>query len=166
LKTRNAELAKERTSGEIVRRELAQLKEDFAEMEELLKTRGDEVMELRRESGQTSSEKTKVEDRLATVRSELEKFKKGNQQSMRTLLEEISRQSFNVDKLLESLLDYDVSSVQVEILKAVRVLNDHHNNTVSSLNEQIGIVSRELSAEKARASQRELQLENALIAKQ
>ena len=41
LKTRNAELTKERTTGESTRKELMQLKEDFAEVEELLKIRGD-----------------------------------------------------------------------------------------------------------------------------
>ena len=41
LKTRNAELTKERTTGESTRKELMQLKEDFAEIEELLKIRGD-----------------------------------------------------------------------------------------------------------------------------
>jgi hypothetical protein len=56
-------------------------------MEELLKTRGDELMELRRESGQTTTDKSKIEEQLGSVRYEFEKFKKGNQQSMRALLE-------------------------------------------------------------------------------
>ena len=131
-----------------------QLKEDFAEIEELMKIRGDEMMDIRRELGQTSTDKTKIEDQLATVRHEFDKFKKGNYQGMRSLLEEISRQSFNVDRLLDSLLDYDTSSVQVEILKAVRILTEHQNSTVVSLNEQIETVSRELSIEKTRSSHR------------
>lgn len=166
LRARTAELAKERTSGEIVRRELAQLTDDYAEIEELLKVRGDELFELKRESGQTSTDKSKVEDQLATIRSEYEKYRKGNQQGMRALLEEISKQSFNVDRLLESLLDYETSSVQVEVLKAVRALTEHHNTVVKGLNDQVEVVSRELSIEKARASQRELQLENSLAAKE
>ena len=67
---------------------------------------------------------------------------------------------------MESMQDYDTSSIQVEVLKAVRLLNEHHNSNAAGLNEQIEIVSRELSIEKARASQKEQQLENTLIAKE
>lgn len=71
-----------------------------------------------------------------------------------------------MDRLLAAMLDYDTSSVQVEVLKAVRVLNEHHTTNASNLNEQVEIVSRELSIEKARASQREQLLENTLSAKE
>lgn len=63
------------------------------------------------------------------------------------------------------MIDYDASSVQVEILKAVRVLTEQHTTAIGSLNEQIELISRELSIEKARASQRETQLETTLAIK-
>jgi hypothetical protein len=44
--------------------------------------------------------------------------------------------------MLESLVDYETSSLQVEILKSVRAILDSHGNNSSVLSQQIASVQR------------------------
>lgn len=166
LKLRNAELAKERMTGDLARKELASLKEDKAELEAVLKGRGEELLELKKTAGQSSADKMRTEEQLANVRLEFEKFKKGNLQTLRLLLEEVSRQTLSVDRLLECLVDYETSSLQVEILKSVRAMAESHGSSSSSLSQQVQALQRELAADRARAADRQAELEHAITMKE